>query len=293
MKSILKIWDSAQGEYVGIPSIVGPQGPRGDRGATGPAGQTGPAGPTGATGAQGPKGDTGPQGPKGDTGATGATGATGPQGPKGDPGIEVAGATAGQTVKIAAVDASGVPTAWEPVDMTDTSGLMSAVDPVGEGSFSMNRMADTLVGSYSHAEGWNATASGLATHAEGGQTTASGNFSHAEGYFTTAQRRSQHVQGEYNVLDTEGSETMHGKYVHIVGNGKGDATRSNAHTLDWAGNAWYAGGLYIGGTAQDSGSQTVITDKEIVLPSATEGSTKKFKITVTDDGTISAAEVTA
>lgn len=52
----------------------------------------------------------GARGPKGDPGATG------PQGPAGA-GLDVTGATVGQTVKISAVDESGVPTAWEPVDM--------------------------------------------------------------------------------------------------------------------------------------------------------------------------------
>lgn len=52
----------------------------------------------------------GAQGPKGDTGAPG------PQGPAGA-GLDVTGATVGQTVKIAAVDDNGVPTAWVPVDM--------------------------------------------------------------------------------------------------------------------------------------------------------------------------------
>ena len=34
------------------------------------------------------------------------------------------------------------------------------------------------------------------------------------------------------------------------------------------------------------------TDKEMILSSSTAGSTKKFKITVTDDGTLTATEVT-
>ena len=34
------------------------------------------------------------------------------------------------------------------------------------------------------------------------------------------------------------------------------------------------------------------TDKEMILGSSTAGSTKKFKITVTDDGTLTATEVT-
>ena len=40
-------------------------------------------------------------------------------------------------------------------------------------------------------------------------------------------------------------------YAHIVGNGTSDTARSNAHTLDWQGNAWFAGDVYIGGTSMD------------------------------------------
>ena len=55
-------------------------------------------------------------------GDTGATGPAGPQGPAGAPGkdgagMDITGATVGQIAKIAAVDASGVPTAWRPADM--------------------------------------------------------------------------------------------------------------------------------------------------------------------------------
>lgn len=65
--------------------------------------------------------------PKGDKGDKGDTGATGPQGPAGAPGKDgasmgITGATVGQTAKIAAVDASGVPTAWMPVDMPSGGG---------------------------------------------------------------------------------------------------------------------------------------------------------------------------
>lgn len=54
-------------------------------------------------------------------------GAAGPQGPAGVPGkdgagMDITGATVGQIAKIAAVDASGVPTAWSPVDMPSGGG---------------------------------------------------------------------------------------------------------------------------------------------------------------------------
>ena len=148
----------------------------------------------------------------------------------------------------------------------------------------------------SHAEGFNTVASGESSHAEGRFTTASGLNSHAEGVHTVANTEDQHVQGTYNILDTEGSITKKGKYAHIVGNGT-SAKRSNAYTLDWDGNGWFAGDVYVGstsGTNKDLGSKKLIKEgDDIIIQSSTEGSTKKFKITVDDSGTISATEVTA
>lgn len=89
----------------------------------------------------------------------------------------------------------------------------------------------------SHAEGSYAVASGITSHAEGEGTKAYGKSSHAEGSFTTASSNYQHVQGKYNIEDKSN------KYAHIVGNGKSGMERSNAHTLDWEGNAWFAGKL--------------------------------------------------
>ena len=100
----------------------------------------------------------------------------------------------------------------------------------------------TSSGDYSHAEGSWSTASGNYSHAEGYNTKASSNYSHAEGRGTKASSENQHVQGKYNIEDTEN------KYTHIVGNGTNDGTRSNAHTLDWNGNAWFAGKLTQEGT---------------------------------------------
>ena len=131
---------------------TGPQGPKGDTGAKGDPGAAGTPGKDGAAGAPGKDGtpgadgvtphigdngnwylgttDTGKPsrgatGAKGDAGATGPAGpagSVGPQGPAGAPGkdgagMDITGATVGQIAKIAAVDASGVPTAWSPADM--------------------------------------------------------------------------------------------------------------------------------------------------------------------------------
>lgn len=100
-----------------------------------------------------------------------------------------------------------------------------------------NNRAD---GNYSHSEGYNTIAKGYASHAEGDYTQALGNYSHAEGLFAKAHGEAQHVQGKYNIVDNDNI------YAHIVGNGTDDNSRSNAHTLDWNGNAWFAGNVIVG-----------------------------------------------
>ena len=116
---------------------------------------------------------------------------------------------------------------------------------------------------------------------------------------------------------------LQGKYVHVVGNGVSSA-RSNAYTLDWDGNGWFAGDVFVGGASQDEGVKLLKTGEAIPIPqtasvgqvlavkavdetgkptewevvdhmvvnSSTSGSTKKFKITVDDSGTITATETT-
>lgn len=122
-------------------------------------------------------------------------------------------------------------------------------NPVGTGSFSMNRKAGSTVGeksfavgslceasgTNSHAEGWNTVASGInshaegttcttyydngelkytvasgaASHAEGNGTVASGYGSHSEGYVTTASGNHSHAEG--------GETTASGIYSHAEG----------------------------------------------------------------------------
>lgn len=115
----------------------------------------------------------------------------------------------------------------------------------------------TASGDYSHAEGHETEASGSYSHAEGRRTTASGPCSHAEGFWTQAISANQHVQGQFNIADSKST------YAHIVGNGTPQAS-SNAHTLDWLGNAWYQGNIKTGGTSYDDAPNTVITSGSVV-----------------------------
>ena len=141
------------------------------------------------------------------------------------------------------------------------------------GKYSHAEGGNTLaLGQWSHAEGSYSEANGKRSHAEGWSTEANGEASHAEGMATKASSKYQHVEGKNNIEDTAE------KYAHIVGNGTSDASRSNAHTLDWSGNAWYAG--TVEGTA-------------MIVKSSTSGSSKRFKITVDDSGVITATEITA
>lgn len=80
-----------------------------------------------------------------------------------------------------------------------------------------------------------------------------GDYSHSEGISSIAASVGQHVQGRYNLVDAND------RYAHIVGNGSGftNTERSNAHTLDWEGNAWFQGDVYVGGTSQDDADRLV------------------------------------
>ena len=131
------------------------------------------------------------------------------------------------------------------------------------------RRYGTAAGYASHIEGGGCHATGSCSHAEGLATTVSGAQSHAEGRYTIAAGGAQHVEGIANIEDAEG------KYIHIAGNGAFDA-RSNAYTLDWDGNGWFAGH---------------VEANAIILKSSTEGSNKRFKITIDDDGVLSATEI--
>lgn len=321
MSNILRLWDEDKGAYVGIPCVTGAKGDKGDRGEQGEKGAAFTYDDFTAEQLAALKGE---KGDKGDTGID-VTGATVGQIVKitavDDSGVPTAWAAVDMP------DTDGLMRADDPEGTGSFSLNRKAGTTVGDYSFAegYNNEASgycshaeggyniasgyeshaegvsttasgnhshaegghtTSSGSYSHAEGLRTTADGEgchaegqytsayrnAAHAEGHYTTAGGDYSHAEGYYTTAASARQHAQGKYNIEDADG------KYAHIVGNGTSDDARSNAHTLDWNGNAWFMG--EIEGTA-------------VVLPSSTSGSSKKFRITVTDDGTLTATEVTA
>lgn len=115
--------------------------------------------------------------------------------------------------------------------------------------------ATVASGDFSHAEGGGAYAEGEFAHAEGENTRALGQHSHAEGQNTVAAGADSHVQGRFNVRDNSNL------YAHIVGNGTAENDRKNIHTVDWSGNAWFAGDVYVHSTSginKDTGSKKLV-----------------------------------
>lgn len=110
-------------------------------------------------------------------------------------------------------------------------------------------------GLYSHAEGKTSVSNGLGSHAEGCDTVANGKGAHSEGLYTKAGSDFQHVQGKYNIVDSSNV------YADIVGNGTSNTARSNAYTLDWSGNAWFASTVTAGRNTTDDDNDLVLVTK--------------------------------
>lgn len=107
----------------------------------------------------------------------------------------------------------------------------------GDMEISLGRKSGYMAGYNSVAAGYEVIAAGEGSYAGGIETKAWADCSHAEGKGTIAGSLSQHVDGRYNIQD--GSDN----YVHITGGGTSDSDRKNIYTLDWSGNAIFAGNV--------------------------------------------------
>ena len=151
---------------------------------------------------------------------------------------------------------------------TDATGYASHAEGISTTASGQNSHAEgnwsEATAMSAHAEGTYTVASGKHSHAEGRESEARADYSHAEGRYTFASSECQHAQGKYNIEDAENT------YAHIVGNGSSNTSRSNAHTLDWDGNAWFAGDVYVGstsGTNKDEGSVKLLKEGDAVTKS--------------------------
>lgn len=161
----------------------------------------------------------------------------------------------------------------------DTDIILTATDiggdrtkATGENSHAEGTQCEAL-GDSSHAEGIQTKASGLWSHVEGSQTRANGPgshaegtgswatgpSSHAEGYGTEAAGKYQHVQGKHNVVDEAN------KFADIVGNGADILNKSNAYALDWDGNLYLKGGVYVNCDADSTGGTKLSLDVDSIM----------------------------
>lgn len=107
-------------------------------------------------------------------------------------------------------------------------------------------------------------------------------FTQCMGKYVSMDSVSENIDGVFKVLSTASGSTANyypcnyyysetlandiGTYSHIVGNGTSDTERSNAYTLDWEGNAWFAGDVYVhstSGTNKDDGSVRLVTEDQL------------------------------
>ena len=181
-------------------------------------------------------------------------------------------------------DAIAAKTASDPESPNTASGnfaLAAGYKSIASGvcSFAMGQRTSgtptTASGQGSFAQGLGTEASGAAAQAMGQKTEAAGNFSHAAGVRNQAKGMAStvfgagniaaaacsFVFGKYNVEDENGDDGVHGtntrKFLLILGNGTADNARSNAMTVDWAGNEVLAGKLTLGaGPTEDMDAAT-------------------------------------
>lgn len=175
---------------------------------------------------------------------------------------------------------------FTPDEEIDFSLYMTKTDPVGTGSFSMNRLADSTVGNYSSTLGYNTTASNTCSYAEGNAAIASGNTSHAEGLKTTASGDGSHAEGrETNASGSyshaEGyNTTTSGNFSHAEGNGT-TASGSCSHAAGYnttANNYQYVIGHYNGSSTAGSSSGTT-GDAFIIGKGTSSSGANAFRVT--------------
>lgn len=212
MADILKIKDK-DGNWQGVPAIIGPQGPQGPQGEPGKNGtamtyemltdeqKAELRGPQGIQGPVGPTGPTGPQGEQGIQGIQGETGPQGIQGPQGNTGPAAGFGTVTATVDSnvgtpsVIVTTSGNNTAknftFEFKNMKGEQGEQGPQGPAGPtgpqgpaGSITGNLSADNITGTLTITKGGTGatTAAKAASNIVGGITsTLSVSTSGAEG----------------------------------------------------------------------------------------------------------------
>ena len=107
--------------------------------------------------------------------------------------------------------------------LLDANKFMVNNDPVGTGSFSLNRRSDSTVGDYSFCEGNNNISAGKCSHAGGENTIVNGAFSFGFGEGIKLPYINTCAFGKYNKSDSS--------ILFAIGSGTDDANRTNGLEL--------------------------------------------------------------
>ena len=132
----------------------------------------------------------------------------------------------------------------------DVNNKMDKSNPTGTGALSLNRLANSTIGTNSVAVGESATASGNRSFAEGFGTIASGSDAHAEGSNTTASGGSAHAEGSSFTVASGSSSHAEGYGTTASGN----CSHSEGEATVASGGASHAEG--VGTTAQRKSQHT-------------------------------------
>lgn len=200
------------------------------------------------------------------------------------------------------VTSDGVYKALQEAQTTADGKYMATENPVGTGAFSMNRKANTTVGEHSATLGSNSTAvarNAIAMGSNASISTASAINGIAIGQQATVTQAGGIAIGNSASVtradgmaiglgaETEAATTSIGPYnfvdfdetpdlVAAIGNG-GSSKRSDAFELDFDGNGWFAGDVYVGstsGTHKDDGAKRLASINEgvpVVTAESTDG----------------------
>lgn len=144
----------------------------------------------------------------------------------------------------------------------------TGVDVIAGGDFSFATGNEVTTGYNDFGFGFDSHIHGYWNAGGGRQVNVDGRYSWGFGYETLVkavaagafgqgtQALSDHqfVTGKYNEIDSDG------KYARIVGNGT-DKKSSNAYTLDWEGNGWFAGNVTVGKDKQLLATQEFVCEQ--------------------------------
>ena len=116
-----------------------------------------------------------------------------------------------------------------------------------------------------NASGYMTKASGTCASASGRETEAQQYASSAMGRGTIATARNQSVRGAYNIPDTVDANG-NGEFAEIVGGGSNANSRANIYTLDWNGNGWFKGHVYVGNVGTERNRLAMKSEVPTVYP---------------------------